>query len=77
MKVTPPCRLGTESEVSAAVVFLLSPAAAYVSGEIMRVDGATSYRKNTIVPVGDHEPTRRFDGFHRRPQLGGVFADYD
>ncbi len=33
-------RLGTESEVSAAICFLLSPAAAFVSGSVLRVDGA-------------------------------------
>jgi citronellol/citronellal dehydrogenase len=33
-------RLGTESEVSAAICFLLSPAAAFISGTVLRVDGA-------------------------------------
>src|SRR5438477_11556493 len=31
-------RLGTESEVSAAIVFLLSPAAAFISGSCVRTD---------------------------------------
>eukprot|EP00659_Diplonema_papillatum_P008390 gene8390-12927_t len=35
-------RIGTESEVSAAIVFLLSPAAAFVSGSTLRIDGAAS-----------------------------------
>ncbi len=74
-KVTPPARLGTESEISAAVVFLLSPAAAYVSGEVMKVDGATSVYKNPIVPLGHHDGTPRWDGFHLKPQLGGLFAE--
>ena len=39
-KTMPLRRLGTESEVSAAVVFLLSPAAAFISGACLRVDGA-------------------------------------
>jgi 3-oxoacyl-[acyl-carrier protein] reductase len=34
-------RLGTPEEVAAAVVFLCSPRAAYISGTIMRVDGGT------------------------------------
>src|SRR6478735_9196350 len=33
-------RFGTEAETSAAVVFLLSPAASFISGEVLRVDGA-------------------------------------
>ena len=39
-RAVPAQRLGTEAEVSAAVVFLLSPAAAFISGETVRVDGA-------------------------------------
>ncbi len=77
VKVTPPSRLGTESEVSSAVVYLLSPAATYVSGEVMKVDGATSIYKNPVVPLGHHDPTPRWDGFHLRPQLGGLFAEAD
>ena len=33
-------RFGTEAEVSAAIVFLLSPAAAFISGSTLRIDGA-------------------------------------
>jgi citronellol/citronellal dehydrogenase len=73
--VTPPARFGTESEVSAAVVFLLSPAAAYVSGDTLKVDGATSVHKNTMVPVGHHDGTPKWDGFHLRAGLGGLYAD--
>jgi citronellol/citronellal dehydrogenase len=32
-------RFGTESEVSAAIVFLLSPAASFITGSTIRVDG--------------------------------------
>jgi citronellol/citronellal dehydrogenase len=39
---TPASRLGTEGEVAAAVIFLLSPAAAYISGTTLKVDGASS-----------------------------------
>jgi len=38
-------RLGTESEVSAAICFLLSPAAAFISGSVLRVDGAAPNAK--------------------------------
>lgn len=72
--VTPPARLGTESEVSSAVTFLLSPAAAYISGEVMKVDGATSVFKNPLVPIGHHAGTPQWDGFHLRAKLGGLYA---
>ncbi len=56
-------RLGTESEVAAAVVFLLTPAAAYISGETLRVDGASSlWRKTWIVEEHENAP-RPYDGF--------------
>ena len=55
-------RLGTESEVSAAIVFLLSPAGAYISGSCLRVDGAVPNAKRPEwLGQGHTEP---FDGFH-------------
>jgi citronellol/citronellal dehydrogenase len=74
VKVTPPARLGTESEVSSAVTYLLSPGAAYVTGEVMKVDGATCVFKNHLVPIGHHAGTSKFDGFHLRAKLGGLYA---
>ena len=38
-QLVPLQRLGTESEVSAAIVFLLSPAASFISGSCLRIDG--------------------------------------
>ena len=55
-------RLGTESEVSAAIVFLLSPAAAYISGACLRVDGAVPNAKRPEW-LGQGR-TEAFDGFH-------------
>lgn len=53
----PAQRLGTEEEVSAAVMFLLSPAAAFVTGETMRVDGGGSlWRLNWEVPYHESMP---------------------
>lgn len=75
VQITPPSRFGTESEISAAVVFLLSPAATYVSGDVMKVDGASSVYKNHMVQLGHHEPTPRWDGFHLKPELGGLYAE--
>jgi citronellol/citronellal dehydrogenase len=55
-------RYGTEAEVSAAVTFLLSPGAAFVSGSCVRVDGAVPNHRHTwkTVPTDRAEP---FDGF--------------
>ncbi|MBI4817644.1 MAG: SDR family oxidoreductase [Deltaproteobacteria bacterium] len=64
-KELPAQRLGTESEVSSVIAFLLSPAAAYISGETVRVDsGSSLYRHPFAFP--EHAPSPRFDGFHRR-----------
>lgn len=57
-------RMGEESEVSAAVCFLLSPAAAFITGELMRVDGAGSLG-GRIWPMAEHDRSEPFDGFHR------------
>jgi len=57
----PLARLGTESEVSASVCYLLSPAAAFISGSCLRVDGAVPNAKRE---VANRNPTRAFDGFH-------------
>ena len=54
-------RLGTESEISAAICFLLSPAAAFISGSCLRVDGAVPNAKRK---VSNRNPTSAFDGFH-------------
>jgi citronellol/citronellal dehydrogenase len=56
-------RIGTESEVSAAIVFLLSPAAAFISGSCIRIDGAVPNVKPNyqLTPRGT---TAAFDGFH-------------
>jgi citronellol/citronellal dehydrogenase len=56
-------RLGTESEVSAAICFLLSPAAAFISGSCIRVDGAVPNAKR-LTEIPNKQPTRPFDGFH-------------
>lgn len=56
-------RLGTESEVSAAIVFLLSPAAAFISGSVIRVDGAAPNAK-LHHPLAKHERSLPYDGFH-------------
>src|SRR6478672_1965429 len=57
-------RLGTESEVAAAIVFLLTPAAAFISGACLRVDGAAPNAKRIWPEVGTGGSTPAFDGFH-------------
>ena len=47
-KHTPLQRFGTEAEVSAAIVFLLSPAAGFISGDTLRVDGAAPNAKRHV-----------------------------
>ena len=62
-KAIPAQRMGTESEVSAAVVFLLSPAATFISGACLRVDGAGPNARRMWPRIGD-APTEAFNGFH-------------
>jgi len=63
-QTVPMQRYGTESEISAAVVFLLSPAAAYITGSCLRVDGGAPNARSTW----KLQPAQResaFNGFHR------------
>ncbi|WP_407715821.1 SDR family oxidoreductase [Comamonas testosteroni] len=65
----PAGRFGNEAEVSAAVVFLLSPAASFISGTVLRVDGARPQVRMGMVPVAasaeaqQRGAVRAFDGF--------------
>ena len=61
----PAKRMGTEEEIAAAVTYLLSPAAAYVSGETLRVDGAASLWRKTWA-IDDHEACPPFHAFPDR-----------
>lgn len=63
-------RFGTEAEVSAAIVFLLSPAAAYITGSCIRVDGgAPNARATWNLEASDRN--QPYEGFHRviRPKV--------
>ena len=57
-------RYGSESEVSAAITFLLSPATAYITGSCIRVDGGAPNARGTwkLEPSNRSQP---FQGFHR------------
>jgi citronellol/citronellal dehydrogenase len=56
--------MGLEAEVSAAIVFLLSPAAAFITGVTLQIDGGASLG-SPLFPSVDHERSVPFDGFHR------------
>jgi citronellol/citronellal dehydrogenase len=57
-------RLAEEAEISSAIVFLLSPGAAYISGACINIDGASS-RNSRVFPLVDHTNSKPFQGFHR------------
>ncbi len=57
-------RMGTESEVSSVICFLLSDGAAYVSGVTVRIDGAASLG-TPMYPLADHQNSKPYNGFHR------------
>ena len=57
-------RMGVEAEVSAAIVFLLSPAAAFISGVTLQIDGAASLG-SAIFPLPATSRSLPFGGFHR------------
>lgn len=57
-------RHGTESEVSAAIVFLLSEAAAYITGAMNRVDGSQHNNvRSSFFEVPDHARSQPYNGF--------------
>jgi citronellol/citronellal dehydrogenase len=63
--IAPLGRMALESEISSTIVFLLSDAAAYVSGATLRVDGAAANAKISR-PLGPRQtpPAPSFDSFH-------------
>jgi len=63
-KTVPLQRFATEAEVSAAIVFLLSPAAAFITGSVLRIDGGRpNARLGFPLPMG--RSTEPYQGFHR------------
>lgn len=57
-------RLGTEAEVSAAITFLLSPAAAFITGVTLAIDGGAPLG-TAMFPAADHDRSQPFEAFHR------------
>ena len=67
-------RFGNEAETSAGIVFLLSPAASFISGTTLRIDGARpqgrmgwgqQHAEPTADAADSPEAVRPFEGFHR------------
>jgi citronellol/citronellal dehydrogenase len=63
-------RFGTESETAAGIVFLLSPAASFISGSTLRIDGARP-QVRLGWPMGEpadaarqRDAVKPFNGFH-------------
>jgi citronellol/citronellal dehydrogenase len=63
-KEVPLQRLATESEVSAAIVFLLTDAAAFITGEVIKIDGGASCNTK-IYPLEESTASKPYEGFHR------------
>lgn len=57
-------RLGTEAEVSAAICFLLSEGANFISGATLRVDGAAPLG-GRVWPLAKAKNSEPWNGFHR------------
>ncbi|WP_255440444.1 SDR family NAD(P)-dependent oxidoreductase [Caenimonas sedimenti] len=70
-ETVPAGRFGNEAETSAGIVYLLSPAAAFVSGIVLRIDGARPQVRmgwgQVAAPVEaqGRDAVKPFDGFHR------------
>ena len=70
-KTVPLGRFGTEAETSAGIVFLLSPAAAFITGSTLRIDGARpQVRMGWPMKIAQPDAQQReaiqpFNGFHR------------
>ncbi|MSQ84025.1 MAG: SDR family oxidoreductase [Myxococcales bacterium] len=73
MVKNPAARLGTEAEISSAVVWLLSAGAAYVTGHTVRVDGAGSLAKQVMFPLASKSNLPIYNGFHRASDVPNRF----
>ncbi|WP_222113996.1 SDR family oxidoreductase [Gordonia paraffinivorans] len=62
-------RFGSESEISAGIVYLLSPAAAFTTGTCLRIDGAAPNGRRWGLNGSNNNET--YNGFHRaqRPKI--------
>ncbi|MGI6851694.1 SDR family oxidoreductase [Mesorhizobium sp. 1B3] len=63
-KHVPIGRIGSEAEVSGVICFLLSPAASFVTGITVPIDGGAPLG-SALFPIGKGRGVAPFDGFHR------------
>jgi citronellol/citronellal dehydrogenase len=70
-------RFGSEAEVSAAIVFLLSPAAAFITGSCLRIDGGAPNMRSIWGAQETSNKSKPFSGFHRAatPDILSELAD--
>ncbi|HEV2460680.1 MAG TPA: SDR family oxidoreductase [Ktedonobacterales bacterium] len=61
-KEIPAGRMGSEREIAAAVTFLLSPAATFISGTALKVDGAGSLYRLQGYVIPEHDPWPEYGG---------------
>ena len=66
-------RIGSESEVASAIVFLLTPGANFISGNTIRIDGAASQGTRAWT-LGKAKSSESYNGFHRA-YLPDVFKE--
>jgi citronellol/citronellal dehydrogenase len=70
-ETVPAGRFGNEAETSAGIAFLLSPAASFISGSVLRIDGARPQVRMGWGQVAaspeaqQRDAVKPFDGFHR------------
>lgn len=64
-KAIPMQRYGNVAEVSSAIVYLLSPAAAFITGSCIRVDGGAPNARLCWNPPTPHDNSKTFSAFHR------------
>ncbi|MCH8520634.1 SDR family oxidoreductase [Glycocaulis sp.] len=60
----PAKRMGSEAEVSSAIVFLLSEGASFITGVTFAIDGGAPLG-SAVFPLPDHEKSTAYNGFHR------------
>ena len=63
-KTIPMQRYGNVAEVSGAIVYLLSPAASFITGSCIRVDGGAPNMRLCYNPPTEHNKSIPYTGFH-------------